>query len=263
MLRRAAAAARALGLLQLGRPVDAARALEPLLPAGGLARGAAWWGLAPAAGGGAVAAAAPAAWRTFAAGSSAAVRRLRRAGARRAGAPPNTVPPAREIEPACAAEPAVVPREGAVTCNTLAAAALNHPALIITRPIEWRAGGGGRRWARGARAPGCCCSAHHGAPGTAAPNAHPPSPRLPCHARRGTVLVGFEQANRYTVCDERGAVVALLAEEEGSLGRALGRQLLRTRRAFVATVFSPDGAAGGGAASGERSCGRGSWRRAA
>lgn len=57
----------------------------------------------------------------------------------------------------------------------------------------------------------------------------------------GTVLLGFEQANRYTVYDEAGQVVAHLIEEEGSLGRALGRQLLRTRRPFTATVLSPDG----------------------
>ena len=58
----------------------------------------------------------------------------------------------------------------------------------------------------------------------------PLPPRLP-----------VSQANRYSVYDEQGNVVALLAEEEGSLGRALGRQLLRTRRPFTATVFSPDG----------------------
>ena len=60
-------------------------------------------------------------------------------------------------------------------------------------------------------------------------------------ARRGTVLLGFEQANLYTVYDEAGQLVAHLIEEEGSLGRALGRQLLRTRRPFTATVLSPDG----------------------
>lgn len=73
-------------------------------------------------------------------------------------------------------------------------AVLQHPALVVTRPIEW-----------------------------------------------GTVLLGFEQANRYTVCDEAGAVVAQLMEEEGSIGRAIGRQLLRTRRPFTATVLSADG----------------------
>ena len=75
------------------------------------------------------------------------------------------------------------------------AGVVNHPALIVTRPVEW-----------------------------------------------GTVLLGFEQANKYVVYDQEGAVVALIAEEEGSIGRAIGRQLLKTRRPFTATVFSPDGA---------------------
>ncbi|BDA48458.1 Altered inheritance rate of mitochondria protein 25 [Coccomyxa sp. Obi] len=74
------------------------------------------------------------------------------------------------------------------------AAAVDHPALIITRDIEW-----------------------------------------------GTVILGFEQANRYTVLDQDGNVVALMAEDMGSIGTAIGRQLLRTRRSFTATVFSPDG----------------------
>lgn len=59
--------------------------------------------------------------------------------------------------------------------------------------------------------------------------------------RRGTVILGFEQANRYTVLDQDGNTVALLAEDMGSFGTAIGRQLLRTRRSFTATVFSPDG----------------------
>ena len=55
------------------------------------------------------------------------------------------------------------------------------------------------------------------------------------------MVLGFEQANRYTVLDQDGNTVALLAEDQGSLGKAVGRQLLRTRRSFTATVFSPDG----------------------
>jgi hypothetical protein len=43
------------------------------------------------------------------------------------------------------------------------------------------------------------------------------------------------------VYDQEGNLVALLAEDEGSIGRAVGRQLLRTRRPFSATVLSPDG----------------------
>lgn len=71
---------------------------------------------------------------------------------------------------------------------------MGHPALVITRNVEW-----------------------------------------------GTVIFGFEQANKYTIYDQEGNVVALLAEELGSLGKEVGRQLLRTRRPFTATVFSPDG----------------------
>ena len=71
---------------------------------------------------------------------------------------------------------------------------VGHPALVITRNVEW-----------------------------------------------GTVIFGFEQANKYTICDQEGNVVALLAEELGSFGKEVGRQLLRTRRPFTATVFSPDG----------------------
>jgi hypothetical protein len=57
----------------------------------------------------------------------------------------------------------------------------------------------------------------------------------------GQVLLGFEQAQQYSVRDQDGTVVALLAEEVGGVGRALSRQLLRNRRGFRATVFSPDG----------------------
>jgi uncharacterized protein YxjI len=57
----------------------------------------------------------------------------------------------------------------------------------------------------------------------------------------GAVLLGFEQANRYTVYDQDGTIVAHLLEDEGSLGRAVGRQILRTRRPFTATVLTPQG----------------------
>lgn len=57
----------------------------------------------------------------------------------------------------------------------------------------------------------------------------------------GTVILGFEQCNKYTVLDETGATVALLAEDVGGLGTAVGRQVLRRRRPFKATVFTPDG----------------------
>ena len=74
---------------------------------------------------------------------------------------------------------------------------MEHPALVITRNVEW-----------------------------------------------GRVIFGFEQANKYTIYDQQGNVVALPAEELGSFGKEVGRQLLRTRRPFTATVFSPDGEKG-------------------
>eukprot|EP00884_Botryococcus_braunii_P006963 jgi/Botrbrau1/16268/Bobra.0066s0050.2 len=57
----------------------------------------------------------------------------------------------------------------------------------------------------------------------------------------GTVLLGFEQANQYTILNEVGEVVALMAEDLGGLTRTLGRQALGTHRSFTATVFSADG----------------------
>ncbi len=57
----------------------------------------------------------------------------------------------------------------------------------------------------------------------------------------GQVLLGFEQAQHYAVRDQNGEVVALLAEEHGGVGTMVGRQLLRSRRGFKATVLSPDG----------------------
>jgi hypothetical protein len=56
------------------------------------------------------------------------------------------------------------------------------------------------------------------------------------------VIFGFEQANKYTVLDQDGNVVALMAEEQMGLGNEIGRQLLRTRRNFSMTVLSADGA---------------------
>ncbi|KXZ45777.1 hypothetical protein GPECTOR_50g570 [Gonium pectorale] len=88
---------------------------------------------------------------------------------------------------------AVTPQEGRAS-EAQISAALDHPALIVTRPIEW-----------------------------------------------GTVIFGYEQANKYTVYDETGRVVALVAEDYGGLGKEVGRQLLRTRRSFTSTVFSADG----------------------
>lgn len=66
---------------------------------------------------------------------------------------------------------------------------------------------------------------------------------MPWQCGRGTVLLGFEQTNKYTVLDQDGNTVALMAEDTGGLGTAVGRQLMKRRRSFTATVFSPDGGA--------------------
>jgi hypothetical protein len=62
-----------------------------------------------------------------------------------------------------------------------------------------------------------------------------------CFSCRGTVILGFEQATKYTVYDQDGNVVALIAEEISGIGNEIQRQLLRTRRSFKSTVLSADG----------------------
>ena len=57
----------------------------------------------------------------------------------------------------------------------------------------------------------------------------------------GTIVLGFEQANKYTIRDANGEVVAFIAEETASIASAIGRQLLRRRRPMTATVLSPAG----------------------
>jgi uncharacterized protein YxjI len=107
-------------------------------------------------------------------------------------APTPAQQPPSPVAPASAADADVGP--GALSRgDALAVApAVAHPALVVTRAIEW-----------------------------------------------GTVVFGFEQANKYTVYDQDGRIVCLIAEDVAGLGNALGRQLLRTRRAFTATVLSP------------------------
>ncbi|KAL2370419.1 scramblase [Blastomyces gilchristii SLH14081] len=51
------------------------------------------------------------------------------------------------------------------------------------------------------------------------------------------VLLGFEQANRYTILDAQGNHVGYIAEQGNSMGSMLARQWFRTHRAFVTHVF--------------------------
>lgn len=172
------------------------------------------------------------------------------------------------------------------------AAVVDHPALVVTRNVEWCAQGTARCIACHASCKSdpspcslaTCLMAPRGATGCSGAGLHliimspvHVVPRCPnCHGEyccmpaqnswplcrvkgplalhlsstltcstsplcRGTVIFGFEQANRYTVLDQNGNTVALMAEELGSLGTEVGRQFLRTRRPFKATVFGPDG----------------------
>mmetsp|Transcript_5455 Transcript_5455/g.13230 ORF Transcript_5455/g.13230 Transcript_5455/m.13230 type:complete len:459 (+) Transcript_5455:3-1379(+) len=54
------------------------------------------------------------------------------------------------------------------------------------------------------------------------------------------LIVGFEQANHYTLFNRHGHVVGYMAEET-SVGKTITRNLLRTHRPFTATIFDPAG----------------------
>ncbi len=51
----------------------------------------------------------------------------------------------------------------------------------------------------------------------------------------GGVILGFEQANKYTLMNQDGTIVGYLAEESNSIGNAVARNVLRGRRNFSAT----------------------------
>ncbi|KAF7723208.1 hypothetical protein EC973_002283 [Apophysomyces ossiformis] len=55
------------------------------------------------------------------------------------------------------------------------------------------------------------------------------------------VFLGYEQANRYKVIDPNGNNIGYIAEEEGSIGTAIGRQFMRTHRPFKATIMNSQG----------------------
>ncbi|KAF2754677.1 Scramblase-domain-containing protein [Pseudovirgaria hyperparasitica] len=53
----------------------------------------------------------------------------------------------------------------------------------------------------------------------------------------GSILVGFEQANRYVIMDPHGETIGYLVEQDLGLGKAVARQAFRTHRSFTAHVF--------------------------
>lgn len=57
----------------------------------------------------------------------------------------------------------------------------------------------------------------------------------------GNILLGFEQANKYTIrAAPGGAVVGFIAETD-SIGKSIVRNIMRTHRSFKATVFDAHG----------------------
>jgi Scramblase len=52
------------------------------------------------------------------------------------------------------------------------------------------------------------------------------------------IFLGFEQANRYVIMDPHGHHVGYMAEQDGGFGKVMGRQWLRTHRAFTTHVFN-------------------------
>ena len=111
-----------------------------------------------------------------------------------APAPPSSPDPDAALAPTPPVRPTAISGDGTPATAAELASALAHPALVVTRDVEW-----------------------------------------------GSVLLGFEQANKYAVRDEAGELVALLFEETSGLASAVGRQVLRRRRSFTATLTTPDG----------------------
>ena len=51
------------------------------------------------------------------------------------------------------------------------------------------------------------------------------------------VMLGFEQANRYTIMDPQGNHLGFMAEQEFGMGNMMARQWFRTHRSFTTHVF--------------------------
>ncbi|KDE07362.1 hypothetical protein MVLG_02404 [Microbotryum lychnidis-dioicae p1A1 Lamole] len=56
-----------------------------------------------------------------------------------------------------------------------------------------------------------------------------------------SIMVGYEQANRYQLQSPEGEVLGYLLEEDLGIGKAITRQMLKTHRPFKATVLDTEG----------------------
>ncbi|MCJ1403022.1 hypothetical protein MMC11_006244 [Xylographa trunciseda] len=52
------------------------------------------------------------------------------------------------------------------------------------------------------------------------------------------IMLGFEQANRYTIMDPQGNHLGYMAEQEFGMGNMMARQTFRTHRSFTTHVFN-------------------------
>ena len=55
------------------------------------------------------------------------------------------------------------------------------------------------------------------------------------------IMLGFEQANKYTIMDPRGNHIGYMAERELGMGNMMARQMFSTHRSFTTHVFDTKG----------------------
>ena len=55
------------------------------------------------------------------------------------------------------------------------------------------------------------------------------------------VMVGFEQANKYTIMDPQGNHIGYMAERDLGMGNMMARQMFSTHRSFTTHVFDKHG----------------------
>ncbi|KAK5137787.1 hypothetical protein LTR08_007359 [Meristemomyces frigidus] len=55
------------------------------------------------------------------------------------------------------------------------------------------------------------------------------------------IMLGFEQANRYTIMNGAGETLGYIAEQDHGMGSAIGRQVFKTHRSFTTMIFDQGG----------------------
>lgn len=57
----------------------------------------------------------------------------------------------------------------------------------------------------------------------------------------GNILIGYEQANKYSIRDRQGVVIGFICEEDGGIGKAIVRNVTNTHRSLKADVLDAEG----------------------